>query len=157
MPVDVAMGRNKYDSLTTNLAKSIAFIGKPLKNLNEEQAASLAALLVVTRQAALMEGYPTKTTDKFSGLFWTEIQNICPPLKKFEIDRGGCIDEHIAYASAMASCLAEEGKTEEDCERENWPEGAAVTDCIMHEMEKMKGLIGKIGGRVWPPKPFPWP
>ncbi len=145
--------RLQYDSLAQQVARSLAFVGQPLRDLNDEQMASVAALLVMTRVAA--------QTERLAGgalaeSFWAEVPEICPPLPQVDLQLGDCLDAHIAYASAMARCL-DEGKTEDQCDRETAGEMSATVICEMRKIEEMKEIIGRIPGRDWPPGPFPWP
>ena len=146
----------EYDALAENAVQSLAYIGKPLKKLTDEQMASVAALLVMTRQATLSEGLNGGPGAGFAKMFWGEVRGICPPTPKFELTRGGCLDEEIAYAQGMARCEAE-GRSREDCERENAGPASAALTCHMRAIEEMRGLILEIAGRKWPPRPFPWP
>jgi hypothetical protein len=84
------------------------------------------------------------------------LQDICPPLRSVSFARGGCLDAEIAYASAMARCNAD-GKSAAECDRETAPELAAAVACQLEAVQQLPRVIGRIPGRTWPPRPFPWP
>lgn len=142
----------RYDSLAVQFRQTLRFVGEPLKGLTEEQQASVAALVLMTRVATeqqlvggtLLEG------------FWTDVPEFCPPLRSVTFSRGGCLDAEIAYASSMPRCL-DEGRSEAQCEREAAGDLGAAVSCKMREIEALAGVIGRIPGRQWPPRPFPWP
>lgn len=151
-----AQAREQYDSFAKQMVHSVQYIGGPLKDLNEEQMASLGALLMITRVVAQSEAFGL-LTEPTVGEFWTEVDGICPPMPQApEFRYGNCLDEGIAYASAMQRCL-DEGKAEAECERLAAPQLAAAVVCEMRKLEEMRGVIGGIPGRRWPPGPFPWP
>jgi len=145
----------EYDALAKGMVQSVAYIGEPLKGLTDEQQASVAALLVMTRMATRTEGI-SATATPLEG-FWVEVPGICPPMPG-GLDKtfGDCFDQEIAYAQSMARCL-DEGKSEAECERESAGDLSAAVICQMGQIEKMKGIIERIQGRKWPPGPFPWP
>ena len=144
----------RYDLAKRQMTKSVASIGAPLKKLPREQMASLAAILVITRVVAQSD--MSKITAG-SEAFWRELDELCPPLPNApEFKYGDCLDETIAYATAMQQCI-NKGKAEEQCDREEAGSGSAVVMCRMKQLEDMRGAINRIPGRDWPPGPFPWP
>lgn len=146
----------QYDTLAGQLAQSVAYLGQPLQSLNEQQQASVAALLILTRVTAQAQALrPARATGPLEAV-WNRLPDVCPPVRTASFSRGGCLDASIAYASAMASCL-KDGKPESECERVAAPEGAAEIACMMRQLEGLRGLIGGLPGRRWPPGPFPWP
>ena len=147
----------EYDALAQQMVQSVAYIGEPLKDLNDEQLAAVAALVVMTRVVAQSEGAEAISSSSLVEGFWAEIVEICPPMpKRIQRELGGCFDEELAYAQSMSRCL-DEGKTEEECEREAAGELSAAVMCRMEQIEELKGFIWRIPGRRWPPGPFPWP
>ncbi len=152
----LSKAKAEYEALAKRTAQSVAYIGEPLKNLTDEQLASVAALLVMARVAAQSEGIDAKVGASFSKGFWVEVPEFCPPMPKgIERQLKGCGAKELAYAVAMSKCLEE--KDESWCERENAGKLSAAVMCTMEQIEKMKGIIQAIGGRRWPPGPFPWP
>jgi hypothetical protein len=146
----------EYDGLANRVVQSVATVGGPLKDLTDEQMASVAALLVMTRVAARSEGIISRVSTSLDG-FWVELPEICPPMPKpIEFKLGGCLDEEIAYATAMAKCK-DEGKSDDECDKETAAEATAAVLCHMRQLEELGGIIGRIPGRQWPPDPFPWP
>jgi cell division protein ZapA (FtsZ GTPase activity inhibitor) len=147
----------EYDALAKQMVQSVAYMGEPLKSLNDEQLAAVAALLVMTRLAAQSEGIEALASADLSEGFWVEVPEICPPMPSaIQRKLGGCLDEELAYAMSMAGCLAD-GKSEDECERDAAGEAAAAAMCRMRQVEEMRRIIGRIPGRQWPPGPFPWP
>lgn len=154
---DYAQAKAQYDTLAKQMVQSLAYIGEPLKDLTDEQMASVAALLAMTRVAAQSEGLEAVASASLSEGFWVELPEICPPMPEvIQLKLGGCLGEELAYATAMARC-EDEGKSEDECEREAAPELSAAVMCRMRQIEEMRGIIGRIPGRRWPPDPFPWP
>jgi hypothetical protein len=143
----------EFDALAKQVAQSVAAVGQPLRTLNEDQMASVAALLVMTRAVAQSEQLGSSVLGE---AVWGGLTGICPPLPEGDLRLGSCMDEHIAYASAMARC-EEDGKTEQECDRETAGEMQATVMCEMGRIEELRQAIGRIPGRRWPPGPFPWP
>lgn len=154
---DVARMRADYDSLATKMIESLAYIKEPLSKLTDEQKASVAALLLITRVAAQQQAVAGITKTDLLSEMWVEIPDLCPPLPEDTLKRfGDCRDHELAYGIAMARCL-EEGKSEAECEKESYGDLAAAVMCRMKEIEDLPGIIGLIPGRDWPPIPIPWP
>ncbi len=147
-PPSVAKQKAEYDALAKQMVQSVAYIGEPLKDLTDEQLASVTALLVMTRVAAQSEGIEAIASTSIAETFWTEVSKIYPPMPKVHSLLIGCLEEQIAYAACRAK-----GGTEEEC----GPEAAAEITCLMKQFEELKGFIWRIPGRQWPPRPFPWP
>lgn len=148
--------QTEYETAVRQMVQSVAYIGEPLKGLSEEQMASLGGLLALTRVVARAEALGV-ATDAALEAFWTEVDGICPPMPQPpEFRYGNCLDEEIAYVAALARCR-DEGKSEEECEREAGGELGAAVMCRMGQLEALRGVIGRIPGRRWPPGPFPWP
>lgn len=153
---DVARVRESYDSLATKMIKSLAYIKEPLSKLTDEQKASVAALLLITRVAAQQQVVAGITTTDLLSEMWEEMPDICPPLPENTLKRfGDCRDYELAYGVAMARCL-EEGKSEAECEKESYGDLTAAVMCRMKEMEELPRIIDRIPGRGWPTHPFPW-
>lgn len=152
---DYAKTRAAYDTATRRVTRSLAYVAAPLKSLTEEQKASLAALLTITRVVAQTEVSGLGTPEVTAQL-WSEVERFCPVPKAVDFKYSNCLDEQIAYASAMKKC-EDEGKSEDECEREAAGEAAAAIACEMRKLEEMRGAIQGIPGRRWPPRPFPWP
>ena len=77
------------------MVRGVRMIGEGLDGLTDKQMASVAALVVMTRVATLMEG-PEKIGDVMDG-FWTELLvDICPPLP----------DEGRQSLSGFCRCLS---------------------------------------------------
>jgi hypothetical protein len=146
----------EYDTLAGRLAQSVPYLGAPLKTLNKQQQASVAALLILVRTAAEEQTLRPSSSRGPLATIWAELPEICPPLRSASFSRGDCFDAELAYASAMASCQRE-GKSDDECELLASPEAAAALSCKMKTLEKLAGIIGALPGRVWPPRPFPWP
>jgi hypothetical protein len=145
-----------YDTLADQLAQSVAYLGQPLQSLSEQQQASIAALLILTRVTAQAEAVRPADAKGALEAVWGRMADVCPPVRSVSFSRGGCLDQSIAYAGAMARCL-KEGKSESECEKLSAPEGAAEIACVMRQLEGLQGVIGGLPGRRWPPAPFPWP
>ncbi len=153
---DFRRAAGQYDSVGGQFLQSLRLIGKPLKGLTEEQHASVAALLLVTRVVTEQQLTQQLAGGTLLESFWTDLPEVCPPLRSITLTRGGCLDEDIAYVSALARCH-DEGKSEDECEREAAPEAAAAVTCHMRQIEALAGIIRNIQGKRWPPGPFPWP
>ncbi len=156
-PASLEKVKAQYDSLAKRMVQSMAYVGEPLKDLTDEQLAAVAALIVMTRVASLNEGIEAIKSTSLSEGFWVELPEICPPMpESIQLELGGCLDEELAYAEAMSKCR-DEGKSEEECDRETAGELSAAVMCRMRQIEEMKRIIEHIPGRWWPPSPFPWP
>jgi hypothetical protein len=137
------------------MTKALAMVGKHLKGLNKEQMASVAALVAMTRVATMMEGLKSVSSSPES--FWTELPDICPPLPEDTMTRfGDCRDHDLSYGTDMAKCL-DEGKTEAQCEKENYGSLEQAARCRMKQLEALNTFIELIPGRDWPHPPIPWP
>ncbi len=147
----------KYNNLSNDLIKSIAYIKEPLKNLTDDQRAAVSALLVITRVASQQEySLGSKTKSLLDGI-WVDIPELCPPLPESTLKRfGDCRDQEMDYGVSWSKCRDEE-KSEEECDEENAGELSAAVMCRMKEIEELANLIKVIPGRKWPPQPFPWP
>ena len=138
------------------MVKGVRMIGEGLDGLTDKQMASVAALVVMTRVATLMEG-PEKIGSAMNG-FWTELPEICPPLPEDTMKRfGDCLDFDADYVAAMAECEKDEKKSEEECEKDNYGSLGKAVRCRMKQIEALKDVIRIIPGRKWPDPPFPWP
>jgi hypothetical protein len=172
-PTDLMKVKAEYDSLAKKMVESVTYIGEPLKGLNEEQLASVAALLVMTRVATQNEGIKAITSTTLSERFWVEVLEICPPTPK---DIGsklpGCLGLELESSESMATCMNSKcreyesepekcdelkWKYERICEKENAGKLTEAVQCRMEEIEKMRGILQRISGRKLPPGPFPWP
>lgn len=154
---EVAKVRAAYDNLSTKMIKSLAYIQEPLSKLTDEQKASVAALLLITRIAAQQQVVAGITKTELLSKMWEEMPDLCPPLPENTLKRfGDCRDHELAYGVAMARCL-DEGKSEAECEKESYGDLTAAVMCRMKEIEELPGIIGLIPGRDWPPHPIPWP
>ena len=63
-----------------------------------------------------------------------------------------CMDESISYASAMASCL-DEGKSEDECDRENAESASAEVTCWMRELANSRHWLLELLRFPLPPHP----
>lgn len=147
----------QYDGAGLKMAQSVRAVALPLEGLSREQQAAVAALVVMSRVVGQHESARSLAASSFGRRLWSEVSTICPAPARIQFPRGGCLDAEIAYATAMARCLAEEGKTESDCDRQAGPEGAAAVMCHMREIEDLAGIIRTIPGGRWGLGPFPWP
>lgn len=133
----------------------LRMVGERLNGLTDDQMASVAALVAMTRVATLMEG-PEKIGRAMEG-FWAELPEICPPLPKDTMKRfGDCRDYDADYGTAMARCL-DKGKSERECEKENYGSLELAVRCRMKQLEGLNHFIVLIPGRDWPDPPIPWP
>jgi len=147
----------QYDGAGLKMAQSVRAVASSLKGLSREQQAAVAALVVMSRVVGQHESARSLAASSFGRTFWSEVSGICPAPTQVQFSRGGCVDAEIAYATSMAKCLAEKGKTDSDCERQAAPEGAAAVTCYMRQIEDLAGIIRTIPGGGWGPGPFPWP
>jgi len=67
-----------------------------------------------------------------------------------------CIDESISYASAVAGCV-DEGKCEDECDRENAESASAEVACWIREMVNYRNWIVELLRFPLPPRPDPIP
>jgi hypothetical protein len=146
----------EYDTFGAQAAQSVAYLGEPLKGLNQQQQASVAALLILVRVAAETSALGRGSEPQPIDRIWSALPDVCPPIRNASFSRGGCLDADLAYASAQASCL-KKGRTEADCDRESAPLGAVAVQCHMKELQERIRTIRGLPGRRWPPGPFPWP
>jgi len=148
--------RAGYVDASDTVVQSVSRIGGSLESLTEEQKAVVAALMVSTRLATLAEASATPEGRRLAEEFWRSVPDFCPPMPPpAAMELGGCLDESIAYARAMQSCLDEEGTSEQDCERRAGEEAAAEIACLMGRIEELGRLIGRIPGGPWRSPPFP--
>jgi len=151
-----AKAKTDYELAAKRMAQSVKYVGQPLRSLTKEQKASVATLLVMSRIVGQNEVARSTSGLSLSDSFWTEVSGICPAPNRFSFTRGGCMDEEIAYAEAMAKCT-DSKKTESQCDKETSGEMTAAVNCKMKQLEDLPGIIGGIPGRQWPSTPFPWP
>jgi hypothetical protein len=138
------------------MVNGVRMVGEGLDGLTDKQMASVAALVVMTRVATLMEG-PENIGSVMEG-FWTELPEVCPPLPENTMKRfDDCWEFDIAYVAAMAECEKDEEKSEEECEKDNYGSLARAVLCRMKQIEALKEVFKFIPGRKWPDPPFPWP
>lgn len=157
LETDVAKLRIGYDSLATQMINSLAYIQKPLNDLNKEQKASVAALLIITRIATQQQFFGEITKTDLISKVWEQMPDLCPEKPEVILNRfGDYRDQLMAYGVAMAKCLEDESKSESDCEKECWVEASECVEASMKELEELPGIIDIIPGRDWPPEPFPW-
>jgi hypothetical protein len=147
---------SSYNATHLKLIESIKFIAEPLQELNDEQMASVAALLHITRVIAHDE-YTQNKSRGITDQYWQEIRKVCSPLPILDLSKGGCLDVNIGYAVSMARCLEDGTKNIEECERESSGDLATVINCHMTQIEELPQIIRKIEGRDWQGHPFPWP
>mgnify|MGYP006921591111 CR=1 FL=1 len=125
---------------------------KPLASMNNEQKqAVLVALAVMDRLSAYEASMIAKDQaliQRWQASVGRRIPGVGRVLQHGP--RWGCSDANIAYASGMASCLSDENKSEEDCERENAGKAAAVIQCMMREIEDLTGILPEIPGIIDP-------
>jgi hypothetical protein len=153
----------EYEKLAGSVVASLPVVAAPLEGLNEEQMASVAGLLVMTRVAARNEGVGSLHSAPLTNGYWAEIADLCPPLPNdLDSKLPGCLGPEVEYASSMAECLKERCPEDEPgcealCERVHAGKLSAAVACRMEEIDAMRGVIQKITGRPWPPGTFPWP
>lgn len=149
--------RAEYTAFSDAVPESVARLAAPLARLDEEQKASVAGLLLAARIATLGEASATPVGRALSERFWTEMSKLLPPTpSSAETVHRSCLEESIAYASAMARCRSQD-RSDDECERRAAPEAAAEMQCKLEQMKKLGGVIGGLPGSPTPPGPFPWP
>ncbi len=153
--VDLRKVKTDFKRADRSMIEGVQMIGKQLTGLTKDQMASVAALVAMTRAATLMEGQ--KKFGQVMEGFWKETSEICPPLPKDTMKRfGDCRDHDLDYGVSMARCL-EEGKSESECERENYGSLQMAAQCRMKKIEELNDVIRVIPGHDWPNPPIPWP
>ena len=150
--------RKKLAQETARMANATGQIAGPLKNLSEEQIASVVALSYVAESVALASSPNARLPEGTAARFKNELGVVHPGLS--QMAGGGslvlaCFDESVACASALKKC-EDDGRGEEAC-FESWGPCAQETVCVMRQLDAMRGRIGDIFGRLKPPKPIPWP
>ncbi|UCD16452.1 MAG: hypothetical protein JSV44_08270 [Candidatus Zixiibacteriota bacterium] len=137
-------------------AQATKEIMAPLQGLDEKEMAAVAALLVMRENMASMQAMDTELKDGFVKAVNSQLVVVSPSLA-YTAGRasihGACLDESIAYASALANC-EKEGKEEDECPQA-WVAGAAEIDCVMKALEGSRGFIVEIFGDLEPPLPIP--
>lgn len=141
------------DSTAEAAIASVGHIAGPLRTLNPEQQASLAALLAVTREVAQASVVLGERGDRLTTALRAELQDICPPMRQMP-PSAGCLDADVAYMSALAEC-DRDGRDESECPAA-WEAGAASFECHLRAFETLVAAIRVLPGRRWPPQPFPW-
>lgn len=147
--------RSELGGVDSALKTGARTVGRGLRDLSDEQMASVAALITIARMASLMEG--PATMKQAMPETWRAMHEVCPPLPKVDLERfGDCRDFDADYGVGMARCL-DEGRSESDCEKENYGALEQAAGCRMKEIAALGGLIEHIPGGDWPPSPIPWP
>lgn len=135
-------------------------VAEPLKNLSEEQVASVIALSYLAQGIALANSPTVTLPEDIETRFKDEIGSVSPGLSRVGDASSiflACFDQSVACASALASCRNEDPpRSEEDC-FESWGPCGQEVMCWMRELEAMRGRINDIFGGLRPPKPIPWP
>lgn len=129
-----------------------------LEGLAREEKDIVVALMAVSHFVGVYARSRARPNPKIVTDFYHNVGALSPEISRRLDLRSivlACLDQSIAYATAMAKCLEDESKTEDECERENWPEAAAEIACVMKELEELKRAISE-GIRVrFPPGPPP--
>jgi len=150
--------RKQLAQETARMANVTGQIAGPLKNLSEEQIASVVALSYLAESVTLASSPNARLPEGTAAPFKNELGAVHPGLS--QVGDGAplalaCFDESVACASALKKC-EDDGRGEEAC-FESWGPCAQETVCVMRQLDAMRGRIGDIFGRLKPPKPIPWP
>ena len=133
---------------------------EPLRTLNhEQQVAAVSLAFLVQGVAAYQVSQLAPDTAVVAG-FRRVLVDVSPMFGRMGDPVSlvmACMDESIAYASAMASCQADDPPRDEDECPEAWGPGAEVTQCMMEALQNLQGIINDLLGQLDPPGPMPFP
>ncbi len=145
------------DEVMGNVIKEAQRLADALVSLPEVQRAAAVGLVLLGQAVAAHSRSQVRRNAVAAEAFTTLVGKLSP-VGEVEPIGGrllrGCIDESIAYASAMARC-EQEGKTTEQCDQENWQDAAKEVDCQLRALDKLRGFMQRLTGR--PPWPQPPP
>ena len=150
--------REKLEQQAAQMVKATGQIAEPLKNLKEEQIASVVALSYLTRSLALANSPNVRMPGAIGSQFKDKLGSISPNLARVATTKSivfACFDQSISCLSALKKC-EDEGTDESKC-FESWGPCAEEIYCVMGQLEAMKGRINVIFGGLRPPRPIPWP
>lgn len=150
--------RAQLAQATKRLQSAVEPVAAPLRNLNEEQRASVVALFYLTSSLRVANTAHAQSPQESVTQFGHALGTVSPQLTPIGEPRAvgnPCFGESISCASALAGC-EKKGVNEQDCKESYVPCGQQVA-CAMREIEIMRGKVNDLFGHLTPPKPDPWP
>ncbi len=113
--VDAAAGLNREAQLLQAASKNLA---ERLKKMNNEDQATVATLIVMMEATMSLDGNSLSLQKETAARIVENIRPASAVVARVWDPRsiiGGCFDESVAYASAMAKC-EKNGKKESECD-----------------------------------------
>lgn len=133
---------------------------KQLQRLPDKDKQAVVAVLALAQFMGVYASSRARPDPTLVPEFYQSISALSPRIAaRFDVRHiaSACRDESIAYASAMASCLKDRNKTEDQCEVESASEAAGEVLCMLKQIESLKGVFGSIFRSKFPPGPQPRP
>jgi len=132
--VKLVDARKKLAQEAARMGSATGQIAGPLKNLSEEQIASVVALSYLAESVALASSPNARLPEGTAVRFENELGAVHPGLSQMA-DGGSlvlaCCDESVACASALKKC-EDDGRGEEAC-FESWGPCAQEIVCVMRQ------------------------
>lgn len=148
------------DAAVRSLLSVTADMVKRLHSLRDDDKQAVVAVVALSQFVAAYARSRARPDETIVSGFYEAIGALSPDISgrlDFRRIAFACRDESIAYASAMAKCLKDGNKTEDQCEVESASQAASEVLCMMRQLEALKGIFGRIFGTKFPPGPQPRP
>lgn len=155
--LSLAEHRAQRDKIVKGLLSQVNALTKSLHHLADPDRERIVALIAAAQMLTVYERSEnrpdTKLARQFEGAVTALSPNIAERLGVGLFSRA-CLGESVGYATAMARCLSDSRKNQEQCERESAPQAGAEIACVMKALD---GLIKSIRPIIPGPIPGPQP
>lgn len=141
------------------IAASSAIL-EPLRTLNQEQQVAAVSLALLVQGVAAYQVSQLAPDNSLVADFRRVLVDVSPTFGRMRDPVSlmmACMDESVAYASALASCEADDPPRDEDECTEAWGPGASETRCMMGAIQNLQMIINDLFGQLDPPGPLPFP
>ena len=148
------------DAAVRSLLSITADMVKRLQSLPDDDKQAVVATVALSQIVAAYAHSRTRPDETIVAGFYEAFGALSPGISGRIDSRSivfACLDESIAYASAMARCLEDDNKSEVQCDKESASAASAELLCMMGQIEALKGVLGNIFEFKFPPGPQPRP
>jgi hypothetical protein len=159
LQTSVSEHRTQRDHLAKNLLSEVGRLSELLRHLDERDRDCIVALVAATQLFTVYERSDNRPDVQLTKQFESAIATLAPvAARRIAVSSltGACLTESLGYAKAMAGCLKDKNKTQDQCERDSAPQAAAEIICVMKALDEMiKHIREIVPGPVPGPQPMP--
>ena len=133
---------------------------EPLRTMNQEQQTAVVSLALLVQGVDAYQVSRLAPDTAIVADFHRALVGVSPLFARVRDPVSvaiACMDEHIAYVSALASCESEDPPRQEDECHEAWGPGARLAHCLWPALQDLEATINGLIGQLDPPRPQPFP